>query len=213
MVMKGINIITALLILAGCRPSAKNNYDTWTEYLGGPDRNHYSTLSQIDTNNVQLLKIAWSYDAPDSGQMEMSPIIVNGVVYGVTAALKAFALDATTGKELWMYKDSASVSGVSRGVAYWEEGDDKRIFYTVGVNLIALNANDGKLIPTFGNHGKVNLHIGLPGEAKEIVFPVSREMLSMYNDKMEWVMEPGDFRIMIGSSSKEIKLGSILTMK
>ena len=100
--MTGINIIAAILIVAGCRSSVKNNYDTWTEYLGGPDRNHYSTLSQIDTNNVHQLKIAWSYDAPDSGQMEMSPIMVNGVVYGVTAALKAFALDAATGKELWL---------------------------------------------------------------------------------------------------------------
>ncbi|MEP6949152.1 MAG: PQQ-binding-like beta-propeller repeat protein [Ginsengibacter sp.] len=165
--MKVINTIAAILILAGCRSSVKNNNDTWTEYLGGPDRNHYSTLSQIDTTNVTRLKIAWSYDAPDSGQMEMNPIIVNGTVYGVTAALKAFALDAVTGKELWLYKDTGSVNGVSRGVAYWEDGNDKRIFYTVGVNLIALNARDGKLIPTFGDHGKVNLHLGLPEESKD----------------------------------------------
>ena len=136
--MKRINIIAAILVLAGCRSSVKNNYDTWTEYLGGPDRNHYSTLSQIDTNNVHQLKIAWSYDAPDSGQMEMSPIMVNGVVYGVTAALKAFALDATTGKELWLYIDSGSAPNTSRGVAYWEEGNDKRIFYTVRDNLVGL---------------------------------------------------------------------------
>src|SRR6266496_5854394 len=83
--MKGINLIAAILLLAGCRSSVKNNYNTWAEYLGGPDRNHYSTLSQIDTSNVHQLKIAWSYDAPDSGQMEMSPIMVNGAVYGVTA--------------------------------------------------------------------------------------------------------------------------------
>jgi len=165
--MKRINIIAAILVLAGCRSSVKNNYDTWTEYLGGPDRNHYSTLSQIDTNNVHQLKIAWSYDAPDSGQMEMSPIMVNGVVYGVTAALKAFALDATTGKELWLYIDSGSAPNTSRGVAYWEEGNDKRIFYTVRDNLVALNAIDGKLIPTFGDKGRVNLHIGLPDIAKD----------------------------------------------
>ncbi|MEO8762927.1 MAG: PQQ-binding-like beta-propeller repeat protein [Ginsengibacter sp.] len=165
--MKGIKMMIAIVVIAGCKSSVKNNYDTWAEYLGGPDRNHYSTLNQIDTGNVSQLKIAWSYDAPDTGQMEMSPIMVNGVVYGVTASLKAFALDAVTGKELWLYKDTGTISGVSRGVAYWEDGDDKRILYSVGPNLIALNAVDGKLIPTFGDHGKVNLHTGLPDEAKD----------------------------------------------
>ncbi|MEP7106758.1 MAG: PQQ-binding-like beta-propeller repeat protein [Ferruginibacter sp.] len=165
--MKGRNIMAAIFLFTGCTPSVKNNYDSWTEYLGGPDRNHYSTLAQIDTSNVSQLKIAWTYDAPDTGQMQMNPIMVNGVVYGVTAALKAFALDAGTGKELWLYKDSTASSGNSRGVAYWEDDNDKRIFYTVGPNLVALNATDGKLITAFGNNGKVNLHTGLPDEAKD----------------------------------------------
>lgn len=161
------NIIVFVLLFGACRSSEKNKYESWTEYLGGPDRNHYSTLSQIDTTNVKKLEIAWTYEAPDSGQMQMSPIIVNGVVYGVTAALKAFALDAATGKELWLHKDSAASSGTSRGVAYWEDGDDKRIFYAVGPDLLALNAVDGKLISAFGQNGKINLHTGLPDEAKE----------------------------------------------
>ena len=98
--MRSIKIIAAIFLLAGCKNSDKNKYDTWTEYLGGPERNHYSTLAQIDTGNVKQLAIAWTWDAPDSGQMQMSPVMVNGVVYGVTAALKVFALDAATGKEL-----------------------------------------------------------------------------------------------------------------
>ncbi len=165
--MKRIKISAVILLLAGCTSSVKNNYNTWPEYLGGPDRNHYSTLAQIDTNNVQQLKIAWIYDAPDSGQMQMSPVMVDGVVYGVTAALKVVALDAATGKELWLYKDPEASNGTSRGIAYWEDGNDKRIFVTVASNLIALDAADGKLIPAFGNNGKVDLHTGLPDEAKD----------------------------------------------
>ncbi|MEO7767329.1 MAG: hypothetical protein ABIS01_07875, partial [Ferruginibacter sp.] len=138
LLMKCIYIMAAACLLAACTSSNKNNYDGWTEYLGGPDRNHYSTLSQVDTTNVGQLKIAWTYDSPDSGQMQMSPIIVNGIVYGVTAALKAFALDAATGKEIWLYKDSAASNGTCRGVAYWEDGTDQRIFYTIGANLVAL---------------------------------------------------------------------------
>lgn len=165
--MKGIKLIAILIILAGCNAKNTTSYDTWSEYLGGPDRNHFSTLSQIDTNNVAALKVAWTYDAPDSGQMQMSPIIVNGIVYGVTAGLKAFALEAATGKQLWIHKDSASTGGTSRGVAYWEDGNDKRIFYTVGVNLIALNATNGEVITSFGNNGKLNLHTGLPKESED----------------------------------------------
>jgi beta-glucosidase len=52
----------------------------------------------------------------------------------------------------------------------------------------------------------------LPGEEKEIQFLIPPTSFKMYNDKMEWVTEPGDFKIMIGSSSKEIKLGTILTV-
>jgi len=165
--MKKLNLAALLLLLAGCSPGVKNKYDGWSEYLGGPDRNHYSTLSQIDTSNVNQLAIAWTYNTPDSGQMQMNPVMVNGILYGVSAALKAFALNAATGKELWVYNDSAAATGTCRGVAYWEEGDDKRIFFTVGANLIALNALDGKPITSFGNKGKSNLHEGLPFAAKD----------------------------------------------
>ncbi len=165
--MKNRNNLLLLLLVAGCTSTPKNKYNTWSEYLGGPDRNHYSTLTQIDTNNVKQLAIAWTYDAPDTGQMQMSPIMVNDVLYGVTVGLKAFALDAATGKQRWIYKDSVVASNSSRGVAYWEDGDDKRIFYTAGQNLIALNAITGKLVSAFGNNGKVNLHTGLPDEAKD----------------------------------------------
>ncbi|MEO6548277.1 MAG: PQQ-binding-like beta-propeller repeat protein [Ferruginibacter sp.] len=165
--MKGISIIAAICLLSSCTPSNKNDYHSWSDYLGGSDRNHYSTLSQVDTINVSQLQIAWTYDAPDTGQMQMSPIMVDGIVYGVTAALKAFALDASTGRQIWLYKDSAASSGTCRGVAYWEEGAEKRVFYTIGSNLVALNAVDGKIIPSFGDNGKLNLHSGLPDEAKD----------------------------------------------
>ena len=162
-----INIVIILVLLNSCLPNSDNHYNSWKEYLGGPDRNHYSTLSEIDTNNVGQLKIRWTYSAPDSGQMQMNPIMVNGVVYGVTAGLKAVALDAETGKEIWLYADSTSTNGVSRGVAYWEDGNDKRIFFTIGVNLLALNAANGNPVRTFGDNGKVNLHTGLPESAKD----------------------------------------------
>jgi beta-glucosidase len=65
--------------------------------------------------------------------------------------------------------------------------------------------------PVIELKGFQRIHL-LPGEENEISFPITPEMLSMYNDKMQWLVEPGDFKIMIGSSSKEIKLSTILTV-
>lgn len=164
--------VTVLLVLsfAGCGPTQKESGDNpgnWAEYLGGADRNHYSALSQINTNNVKQLQVAWSYATQDSGQMQVNPLIVDGVLYGVTAAVQVFALDAATGKKLWQFGDTLkNWASTSRGVSYWQQGNDKRILYTVGSNLWALNAISGKPIESFGNNGKVDLHTGLPAIAQ-----------------------------------------------
>ncbi len=161
-------VVTGLLLLIfpACR-SDQRDYSTWSDYLGGPDRNHYSSLTKITPQNVGQLKVAWTYAAPDSGQMQMSPIVVDGVLYGMTAAVQAFALDAATGKELWRFGDPLKAwHSTSRGVSYWANGEDKRILCTIGPTLFALNAKTGQPILTFGTQGKVDLHEGLPAVAR-----------------------------------------------
>jgi quinoprotein glucose dehydrogenase len=79
--------------------------EDWSEYLGGSDRNHFSKLEQITLQNVKNLRVAWEYATPDSGQMQVNPLIVDGVLYGVTSSVQAFALDAATGKEIWRFGD------------------------------------------------------------------------------------------------------------
>ena len=137
------------------------HYREWRHYLGDPGRSHFSTLSRFSRENVGQLKVAWEYNAPDSGQMQMSPIIIDSVLYGVTAALRAFALDARTGEQLWLFGDSLKVwHSTSRGLSYWESGDDRRIFYTMGSDLWALDAHTGVPVPGFGNGGKIDLRSG-----------------------------------------------------
>lgn len=142
--------------------------EDWSEYLGGLDRNHFSKLNQINLKNAHQLKIAWTYSMPDSGQMQSNPLVVQGVLYGISSNVQAFALDAATGKEIWRFGDPLKHwSATNRGVSYWTNGQEKRILFTAGSNLWALDADNGKPFVGFGDQGKLDLHTGLPAIAKD----------------------------------------------
>lgn len=162
-------LLLAVLAVIAFRHSETDTVtgSNWGEYLGGPDRNHYSTLQQINAANVNQLKVAWQYRTLDSGQIQCNPIIINGVMYGMTSSTQPFAINAVTGQELWRKpkggKDGASSS---RGLSYWEEGDDKRILYTNGPWLYAVEAATGNAILSFGDSGRTSLKTGLGPTAK-----------------------------------------------
>ena len=154
-----VKIFLGFSLICGITGFQVNEDVDWSEYLGGPDRNHYSPLTQINESNVKDLQVAWTYALPDSGQMQANPITVNGILYSVSASVQAFALDAATGKEIWRFGDPLkNWASTSRGLSF----ADGRILYTAGPNLWALDAKTGKPIETFGDHGKVDLHTGLP---------------------------------------------------
>ena len=157
---------------SGCNrfsiPDHQNKYKDWKHYLGDPGRSHYSQLSEFTPKNVQSLKIAWKYEGRDYGQMQMNPIIVDTLLYGVSPSSRVIALDARSGKEIWVFGDTLKTwYSTNRGVSYWEMGDDKRIFYTRGPDLWALNAVTGQPVTSFGNNGKIDLRSGLPTSAQK----------------------------------------------
>lgn len=177
----GCFILFCLVNCESSNPKA-DLYTTWSSYLGDSGRSHYSTLSEITPENVQNLKVAWSYRAPDWGQMQMNPIVVDSVLYGVTAALRAFALNASTGEELWRFGDSLQEwHSTSRGVSYWEKENDKRILFTRGSDLYALDAITGKPIKSFGNQGKIDMRSGLPESDKD-KFVISNTPGTIFKD-------------------------------
>ena len=147
--------------------------DDWPVYGGNKAGNRYSPLDQINTGNVTNLKVAWMYNAAEQldpanpnqsvKAIQCQPIVVNGILYGTTPELKLFALNAATGKEIWRFKPVRDEErfNSSRGVMYWEMGADKRILYTVGSSLFAVNVETGKLVTSFGNNGLVDLREGL----------------------------------------------------
>src|SRR5437763_15500721 len=87
---------------------------TWKDYLGGPDSSHYSALKQINTKNVNQLQVAWSYETGDNANYTFSPLVVDDIAYFAAKQGSLVAVDAATGKELWVY---AFVSGGGRGAS------------------------------------------------------------------------------------------------
>jgi len=139
----------------------------WAEYLGAPDSSHYSPLKQVNTGNVDELQIAWSYDTGDETSYSFSPLVVDNIAYVAAKKGALVALDATTGKELWVHNFPAGGRfggiGGQRGANYWESKDrsDRRIFVTSGGALHALSARTGEPIESFADRGKLDLKLGV----------------------------------------------------
>jgi quinoprotein glucose dehydrogenase len=129
----------------------------WPAYGGGPEDARYSPLKQINRGNVRSLQVAWTYDTGETGGLQTSPIIVDGVLYGITPMQKIFALDAATGKELWKFGSGFEDGQPNRGLSYWADGDDKRIFVGITNFVYALDARTGKPIFQFGENGCIDL--------------------------------------------------------
>ena len=153
-------------MLCGCVDPATGDSGNWSHYLNG---NHHVTLDRFTPENVHQLNLAWTYATADSGQMQTNPLVVDGVLYGVTPTVRAFALDAATGAEIWTFGDAQREwFSTSRGVSYWSDGQgDARIFHSIGPHLYALDATTGQPIAEFGENGRIDLHTGLPAVAQD----------------------------------------------
>src|SRR5438874_11795083 len=96
-----VAIVSALVansFAADLRP-----FNTWNQYLGGADSSQYSSLSQINKSNVKQLAVAWSYPNGDNVQYLFNPFIVDGVMYIEAKTSSLVALDAVSGRELWVH--------------------------------------------------------------------------------------------------------------
>jgi quinoprotein glucose dehydrogenase len=176
----------ALLLLlgsalyTGCKPD-KHERRTWSVYKADAESTSYSELTEINKQNVDQLKVAWMFTPNDArgsrpGNNECNPIIIDNIMYLTSARHRLYAIDASTGKQVWSFDpfNGGEGGGISRGVTYWEDGNDKRILYTAGDNLFAQHALTGELITDFGANGKVSMNAGLRGDSAAIsVIPTS----------------------------------------
>jgi quinoprotein glucose dehydrogenase len=130
----------------------------WTAYGGGADSSRFFDSKQITKANVGRLEVAWTYPY---GESVFHAIVVHGVVYGRGRGSALVALDAKTGKELWIHDGLQAMT--ARGISYWEskDGRDRRLIFSMNDYLQEIDAATGKSILTFGRDGVVDLREGL----------------------------------------------------
>ena len=192
--------VAALLLFAtACTTNISAAGDDWRVTGGEPGSSRYSALDQINVSNVAQLRVAWTYHTGDlpangRGEIQATPIIVDGVLYTTTPALAVVALRADSGTLLWRFDPFAKgerASHVNRGVAYWADGDDRRILLTAGRRLYALDADSGALERSFGDSGSVDLAVGLSREIGD-AYLVATTPGAIYKDLLVQGMRVGE---------------------
>src|SRR2546428_11292591 len=145
----------------------------WPSYAADLAGTRYRPLDQINASNFSDLEIAWRIKTDNFGdrpeyKLEGTPLMINGVLYATAGSRRAvIALDPATGELLWIHGEHEGKRGGAaprqlsgRGLAYWSDGKEERIFYvTPGYRLICLDAKTGVRIPSFGNGGEVDLKL------------------------------------------------------
>jgi quinoprotein glucose dehydrogenase len=160
----------------------------WLEVGNDKGGMRYSKLAQINRDNVNNLKIAWTFDmgeASPGSTIECTPIVVEGVMYITTTRLKILALNAATGKEIWRFDPESG--GVNRGVAYWSDGKpngERRIVMgTPSGYLYSLDARTGRLDPHFGKAGVLDLRAGIERDISKMNYGVTSAP-AIFEDKI-----------------------------
>ena len=154
----------------------------------GAEQSHtkYSPAAEITRANVDQLKVVWEWEVGElplpeygtrPGAFQATPIMIDNVLYVSTMYNRVLALDAETGAELWAFDPKSYETdprGVGpggfkhRGIAFWRDDDEFRLFLNSRRRLYAINAETGQLVSTFGDNGSSSL---IDGHSR----PISRE--------------------------------------
>ena len=165
--------------IASAQSKAKDT--EWSSYGADLAGTRYRPLDQINASNFKDLEIAWRVKTDSFGnrpeyKLEGTPLMVNDVLYATAGSRRAvIALDAAAGELLWIHGEHEGERGANaprqlsgRGLAYWSDGKEARIFYvTPGYRLVCLNARTGMLVPAFGKDGIVDLKL----DDDQTIFP------------------------------------------
>jgi quinoprotein glucose dehydrogenase len=175
-VLTAFGMVVITTVLAGQQGTRGGE---WTRYGGDAGSTKYAPLDQINKGNLSQLRIAWRRPAVDSqltarapdlsysGNFRATPLMIDGVLYSPNAIGLVEAFHPGTGQTIWVQEPFPDEPGQglrgdsARGVGYWTDGTDRRLFLVRGEYLIALDLRSGKPLASFGDKGRVNLRPGL----------------------------------------------------
>lgn len=172
-------VLLTFFILFACQNNKESNslkfaghsdqHITWKDYGGGPDQSKYVINDEITKLNVNALQVAWIYEPGDKNAYQFNPIIVDDIMYVLAKNNSLIALDASTGKELWIHANLPEIA--RRGINYWENKDktDHRLIFQINNYLQAIDAKTGESILAFGDNGLVDLREGMGREPNTVV--------------------------------------------
>lgn len=168
----------------------------WPSYGGDNGSSKYSPLDQIDASNVSRIEPAWIWNSVDNATVasniangdaratpagyKATPIVVGDTMFVPTSFGRIAALDAASGAEKWVFDTRGWEAGQptnlgynTRGVGYWEEDGDERIFFaTNDSRLWSVDASTGEPDPNFGDNGSIDLSQGLGREINKSQYGV-----------------------------------------
>lgn len=158
-------------------PAAKAMHTAdWVTSGGDPEHQRYSALTQINRDNVKQLEVAWTYrtghNKSKDEKLNAEPLVFDGILYAVSAAMELIAVNAQTGEEIWRfnpYREGENVFlGLNRGHTAWVKGEQRRIVYGASNYLYVVDAHTGKAVETFGDKGRVDLREGLRRDPRKV---------------------------------------------
>ncbi len=205
----------------------------WPFYGGDQAGTKYSSLVDIDKTNVSRLRVAWEWKPEEKplaeygtrpGSFEVTPLMIDNVLYLSTMYNRVVALDADTGRQLWAFDPKSYVDGqpangtgyVHRGVAAWRDSRSGklRIFLNSRYRLMCLDASSGQLVTTFGHGGIVDLSVGLVWEIRKLHYTntsppvVYKDLVILGNgvgDRLSYKNDPpGDVRAFDARTGRQV---------
>jgi quinoprotein glucose dehydrogenase len=193
------------LMFASQSPVKAQTHSTWSDYAGASDASQYSSLAQVNRSNVRQLQVAWNYPTGDGNKYLFNPIVVDRTIYVLAHNNSIVALDAKTGKELWIHPtDPKTTLITNRGINYWESADrsDRRLLFAADNFLQEIDARTGKSILDFGENGRVDLREGLGRDPESLTLVQSTTPGRVFEDLIilgsatneEYESGPGDIR-------------------
>ncbi|HYM24894.1 MAG TPA: pyrroloquinoline quinone-dependent dehydrogenase [Vicinamibacterales bacterium] len=205
----------------------------WPVYGGDQGGSKFSSLTDVDTQNVSALSVAWEWAAHEQalpefgtrpGVFEATPVMVDNVLYFSTPYNRVVALNADSGAELWTFDPKAYEDGqppngtgyVHRGIAAWRDAQSGalRIFLNSRYRLFSIDAANGKLVETFGDRGSIDLSKGLVWEINKLHYTntsppvVYKDLVILGNgvgDRLAYKNDPpGDVRAFDARTGRQV---------